>query len=109
MDSEKAYLRLLLNDIHVDLGMFLTAAENSNKTQDNSDSFTSVQLSDFKERVSNLDNANKKYQIDPVKDDIEKFVNKARENIITNDSSIANKAEIKLLQEDATTLMSKLS
>lgn len=106
MDSEKAYLRLLLNDINVDLGVLSTGTgENNNRTDDLA-SFVSVQLSDLKERVSNLDNANRKYQIDSVKDEIGEFVNKIRTDIIPTPN---NKNEIKLLQENAIALMSKLS
>ena len=106
MDSDKAHLRLLLNDIHVDLGIFLTGTEDGVENQDNLESFFSVQLSDFKERISNLENSNRKYEVESVKDNIGEFVIKARESI---NLSFGNKDEIKALHENSIALMSKLS
>ena len=92
MDADKVHLRLLLNDIHVDLGIFL--GENNNQhtyfSQDKS-----MRISDFKERLSNLENANNKYQLDFITHDIEKFVAKMQAN---TDFSPENKQEIAQLR-----------
>jgi len=71
MDPGKAYLRLILNDLHVDLEIFL---------EENNDQHSSLVLDidmrihDFKERLANLDNTNKKYNLDFIKDDVKKFI-----------------------------------
>ena len=101
MNTELAYLKLLLNDIHVDLGIFLNISNDSSFSPD-----PTIQIADFKERVANLKNANNKYQLDLVKRDIDKFVSKIQDDF---DFSLDNKQQITQLQEAVLTIMKKIA
>lgn len=102
MDAGKAYLRLLLNDLHVDLGIFL---------EENNDQHSSLVLDidmrihDFKERLANLDNANKKYNLDFIKDDVKKLIISLQHNSFLT----YNKEEILRLQNMTSVLLEKIS
>lgn len=103
MNPDMAYLKLLLNDIHVDLGIF------QNKFQQNQDVNSSnnfIRISDFKERVSNLKNACSKCRLDFIRDDLERFVLELQNsnNFLSN-----NKEKIIQLRETAVILIAKIS
>ena len=104
MNPEKAHLRLLLNDIHVDLGVFLTQVNNS--VNDEHSQYVLLQWDNFKERLANLEHANKKYHLEYIQSDIEKFVNMANEDIV---SFLENRNKMIHLKEMAATLMSRLT
>ena len=53
--------------------------------QNNFASNMSFRVSDFQERMANLDNANKKYQQDHIAQDIEKFVDAIQNDLPLND------------------------
>ena len=102
MDSDKAYLRLLLNDLHVDLGIFL---------EEHNDHHLSLvldidtRINDFKECLANLDNANKKYNLGFIKDDVKKFIISLQSNSFLT----YNKEEILRLQNMTSVLLEKIS
>ena len=101
MNTDTAYLKLLLNDINVDLGIFLNINQDNRFSPD-----PTIQIADFKERVSNLKNANNKYQLDFVKSDIDKFVSKIQDDF---DFSLNSKQQIIHLQETALIILRKIT
>ena len=72
MNPNLVYLKLLLNDIHVDLGIFQNEIQYNHHIDSSSENF--IRISDFKERLLNLKDANSKCQVDSIKKDIEQFV-----------------------------------
>lgn len=101
MDTGKAYLRLLLNDLHVDLEIFL---EENNDQHSSLVMDIDMRIHDFKERLANLDNANKKYDLDFIKDDVKKLIISLQNNsFLTYD-----KEEILRLQNITSVLLEKI-